>query len=402
MSNTSLKAGAASTIITPPLGAFIAGDKLNRRFTGVHDDLHARALVLHNGEASIALLSVDCLGLTYPDILKLRQQAAEKISATLALPPEHIIVGSTHTHNGPDIIGIYGPDRAHSGLDPEYMDFLLDACVATLQQAAQDLKPVQAWYAEASHGQEWVRNICEPDRLDPSLAVLQLVDEKDQCLATLTNFACHPTILDGVHDVVSGDWVGAYCRAMAESMGGEHLFFQGAIGAWIQPVKGDRSFALARAYGEGLMAATVEALAARRPLVGHQIAVNTTSLDIPLENENWKQLAAHGIVNRSFTETVTTEVTVFEVGNISFATHPGETPPQYALETRALMKNDGPRFVLGLSQDAIGYILTPAYYAPDTRLPYAAYLCSMSLGPEAGPMLMATLKSLLESPDRPA
>ena len=43
-----LLAGAASADVTPPLGAFIAGDARNRRFTAVHDPLRARAVAFRS------------------------------------------------------------------------------------------------------------------------------------------------------------------------------------------------------------------------------------------------------------------------------------------------------------------------------------------------------------------
>lgn len=45
-----LRAGAASAVVSPEPGAFIAGDARNRRFAGEHDPLFARALVVDDGD----------------------------------------------------------------------------------------------------------------------------------------------------------------------------------------------------------------------------------------------------------------------------------------------------------------------------------------------------------------
>lgn len=54
---------------------------------------------------------------------------------------------------------------------------------------------------------------------------------------------------------------------------------------------------------------------------------------------------------------------------------------------------DGPKFILGLSQDAMGYILKPEYF-DDPSLPHAPYLTGMSLGRNTGPLIMDELKKL--------
>jgi hypothetical protein len=53
-----LLAGAASADVTPPLGAFIAGDARDRRFTAVHDPLRARAVALRGREETVIVLAI--------------------------------------------------------------------------------------------------------------------------------------------------------------------------------------------------------------------------------------------------------------------------------------------------------------------------------------------------------
>ena len=50
-----LKAGAAQTNVTPPLGAYLAGSLKARHATEVHDELHAKALVLDDGATQLRL-----------------------------------------------------------------------------------------------------------------------------------------------------------------------------------------------------------------------------------------------------------------------------------------------------------------------------------------------------------
>ena len=53
--------GAASAPINPEPGAFIAGHSHDRKFTGVHDNLYVKAVVVSGREGSIAIITVDCI-----------------------------------------------------------------------------------------------------------------------------------------------------------------------------------------------------------------------------------------------------------------------------------------------------------------------------------------------------
>src|SRR5215212_9501915 len=60
-----LQAGASKRRVTPPLAIpFLtsSGNGTNAPFQGVHDDLFARALVIHDGKQAIAVLAVDAIG----------------------------------------------------------------------------------------------------------------------------------------------------------------------------------------------------------------------------------------------------------------------------------------------------------------------------------------------------
>ena len=96
-----LYAGAATRVITPPVGVSMSG--WNPRASGdiksryVHDDLYARALVLSNGKRAWALVAVDLTGVDAVATGQIRQGAAE----VTGLSPETVMVCATHTHSGP-------------------------------------------------------------------------------------------------------------------------------------------------------------------------------------------------------------------------------------------------------------------------------------------------------------
>jgi hypothetical protein len=72
-----LTVGVSSAPINPPIGAYIAGDKQNRKFTAIHDSLYAKAVVFTKGDEQLAIITFDCIGLLYPDVQRIRKRAAE-------------------------------------------------------------------------------------------------------------------------------------------------------------------------------------------------------------------------------------------------------------------------------------------------------------------------------------
>jgi len=117
----------------------------------------------------------------------------------------------------------------------------------------------------------------------------------------------------------------------------------------------------------------------------------------PMKNQGFSMLSKAGVIKRKFGEMVESEIATFNIGEAQFATHPGETVPAMGLETKAAMKGAGPKFVLGLSQDALGYILKPSFFIKENNIPHSEYLTGMSIGPETMKIIMDTLKMLLSN-----
>lgn len=388
--NTPFRAGAASAVVNPPVGSYIAGDARNRKFTGVHDDLYAKAVFIHDGQSAVAFVVVDCLGLLSHTVQQIQNEAA-KLADLPGLTAERIIVASTHCHNGPDIVGLWGPDVQTSGVDPKYMDRLVATAARQVQRAAASLVPATLHTAQIQSKVDWVLNECEPDELDRTLTVLKLQSTGGKCIATITNFACHPTILDGVHNVVSADWVGGLYRGMADKLDGEHLFFQGAVGGWVQPAKGNRSFELADRYGREIASESLSALEQATITANPRIDFASTTISIPVQNEGWKQLSQLGVLPIKIDESVETAVAAVHIGDIGIATHPGETAPEHSRITRKML---GTRttMVIGLALDALGYISKPDYFLHPEKYPHAEYLNMTSVGPEAAPVILEGLR----------
>lgn len=383
-----LRAGVSTAPINPPMGAFIAGDKQDRRFTTVHDSLFAKAVVISHGDEQVAIVTLDCIGLLYPDVLRIRKRAAE----LCGFPEARIMVSSTHTHSGPDVVGIWGSDYEHTGVDSAYMTVLINTAAAQVKAAFENQQEVIALTAETTFGEPWVQNICL-EEIDRSVTILQLRDNDDKAVVTLTNFACHPTFLDARFSDVSSDYVNGYYKHMRKQSGAEALFLQGAIGGWVQPEDGEGSFDKAYKRGRELADAVLAVLPKANLLTSSEISFHSKQVKFPVDNEGWKQLAAIGTIKREIKDSVTTELAWFSIGEAQFATHPGETAPYYGLETKKLM-GTGPRFVLGLGNDALGYIVKPSFFE-DKNIPHAEYLTGMSVGKPTAPLMMDQLRLII-------
>lgn len=390
-------AGAASTVINPPTGHLLAGYGRDRASTGVLDNLFAKAVVIRDEHTRVGLVTIDNIGLTRPDVERLRGLVSDAIPGFLG---ENLVVSSTHTHAGPDVVGLWGESLWRSGRDEDYMQALYQQVIKVLVQADKNAVPVTSRVGYAPAPMSWVENRSEPELIDNRLAVLQLVDGAGVSVATLTNYACHPTVLDGNNTKVSSDYVGAFYAAMARALPGEHLFLQGAIGGWVQPLAQPADPAavdvdLLVAYGEALGTAALAVLASAEPNPLSRIQIKSQVFDIELDNWGFQLMMWLGVLERkSYDGAMRTMTTWLKLGEAEFVTHPGETSPAYSFASRELLSARH-SFVLGLSQDALGYILKPDYFDADAAYPHAEYLQSVSVGPTAGPALMRALQQLV-------
>src|SRR5262245_16193218 len=143
-----LQAGFAQADLTPPVGdkhkpVFIAGFGHGRKATGVHDPILARTVVLQEADHKLAIVSVDLVGYFHPHVDKIRTR----------LPGfTYVLVTSTHNHEGPDTLGLWGQTPFQSGVDPDYMKLVEDRIVASVQDAAKNLQPVHARIGTARDG----------------------------------------------------------------------------------------------------------------------------------------------------------------------------------------------------------------------------------------------------------
>ncbi|MFW6039427.1 MAG: hypothetical protein ACOC9P_03015, partial [bacterium] len=111
------RAGIGRVVINNELGTDIQAAGHMRKVTRVRDDLEANALWLESDGEGILFISCDLVGLEADFV----QQVVPAIAAAADVPAEKVLIGCTHTHSGPAIVGPTHPDKP---IDEAYLERL--------------------------------------------------------------------------------------------------------------------------------------------------------------------------------------------------------------------------------------------------------------------------------------
>ncbi len=143
-----LRAGVAVADITPPVGYRMSGYFSERLSTGTLNPLHAKAIVLRQGDMSAAMVFCDIIGLSLDVSSRARRQAEAKTG----IPAANILLAATHSHTGPLYFGalrrhFHDTAVAEHGSDPcekvNYADELVTKLVDVITRADAAARPVQ-------------------------------------------------------------------------------------------------------------------------------------------------------------------------------------------------------------------------------------------------------------------
>src|SRR3990172_824551 len=271
-------AGAAPLPITPLpehleerlyLGGY--DGYLGRPAGGVHDDLFARALVLGDGDTTIALIALDLVGMSNRHIARIRAS----VSRRLEMPEPAVLVACTHTHAGPDLQGLWG------GVSADYAAHARRQAVRAALQAAADRREATLRAATVRVKGRTVNRRGWP-KTDEVMTALQARDSHGDAIGTLVNFACHPTVTQEANVDISRDFPGALVDSLEAVAGGVALFVNADEGDANPNVSG--GFAEMQAFGEALADTAAKALKKTAELEG-PLSVSGRYLDLPLANE---------------------------------------------------------------------------------------------------------------------
>lgn len=97
------RAGAYAANITPQLGEMIVGNWEPIPATHIHDELHARCIVLDDGKTKLAIVVCDNVGIPR----EVHDAAKKLIAAETGIPTSHVLISATHTHSATTARGPY-------------------------------------------------------------------------------------------------------------------------------------------------------------------------------------------------------------------------------------------------------------------------------------------------------
>ncbi|MBI3865617.1 MAG: neutral/alkaline non-lysosomal ceramidase N-terminal domain-containing protein [Planctomycetia bacterium] len=284
------KAGVASVVVTPDESTWMAGyASRDKPAEGKAHDLFAKALAVQDaGGTRLVIVTTDLIGIPRP----LRDTVVQQVRERYKLPPEGLLLNSSHTHCGPVVrIGksaLYALDDEQARRVDRYVAELQEKLVRVVGQALERLEPAQLSYTHARAGFAMNRrlptdtgpqNSPYPEGpVDHEVPVLRVENPDGKLRAVLFGYACHNTTLAFFQ--YCGDYAG-YAQEYFEEThpGTTALFLMGCGGDQNPYPRG--TLELAKLHGRTLATAIDAALLPKpRPVRGPlRTAIAEESLD---------------------------------------------------------------------------------------------------------------------------
>lgn len=230
-----LRAGAATSNITPKLGTSINGNMSDGKATHIHDELHSRALVLDDGTTKLAIVVNDSCMIPR----EVFDEAKRLASEATGIPASHMMMSATHTHSAATSASVF-----QSEADMDYRAFLAVRIADAVRRAHNNLTPARIGWGKASvpdqvHNRRWhmqpgtvLKNPFGGEDLvkmnpgmknpallkpagptDPDVWFLTLQRPNGQHLALLADYSLHYV---GGNPGISADYFGAFADRIQE------------------------------------------------------------------------------------------------------------------------------------------------------------------------------------------
>ena len=403
-----LRVGAAAVPITPPIGIPMAGYYSERGATGVHDELHAKAIVFEFRGATAALVALDLI--TTPRDLV--EEARRQIEHVAGIPGPNVMISATHSHTGP----VLDPSSAFGGQSELVKTYRTELPARIADAVRQAKSRLTSAHVLAAHGREssiafnrryhmadgnvgWNPGKKNPNILkaagpiDPDVPVLFFESNDSKPLATYVNYAVH---LDNIGEpLISADMPSTLSRCMADFKGPEMLtlFTAGCCGDVnhidVQWTEAQRGFGNAARMGTILAAEVLRYWPRLQPIAPTALRAQSAVVALPLpELGDSDEEKASTIITRvadqkaprpAFLEMVwafmvrdvaarhgrpqEVEVQVIALGNeVAWVSLPGEIFTELGLA----IKQDSPfphTIIAELANGSIGYIPSRRAYS---------------------------------------
>lgn len=239
------KAGAYAADVTPesfPID--VNGNMRTVVATTAADPLHARCLVLDDGQAAVAIVIVDSCAIYRETIDEARALA----SKATGIPAAHMLISATHSHSCPAAVTAFQTDGV-----PSYQKFLSRRIAEGIEQAWKQRMPAKLGFGAGSDPSQlfnrrwYLKETAAPSNpfgkfgkvdkvrmnpglnspdvvkstgiIDPAVHLLSVKDAADKPLAVYANYGLH--YVGGTPaNAVSADYFAVVSERLAQLTGG--------------------------------------------------------------------------------------------------------------------------------------------------------------------------------------
>lgn len=389
----SFRAAIAVRDVTPESSVGVSGGVgPSHPTTKTLGQLTVRALVLENGDTRVAICSTDFLG--FPGVL------GEKVCRQVrTIPAEHILIGATHNHSGPDCYG-FPDETGKTSCDLDYLDRVCQTLAEAINEAADRLQPAAVKIATGKAQGKIAYNYYAERLYDPRCHVVQVLDAQNRPLATLVNYACHPEVIGPGQGILCPDFVGPLYERIEAQGGGTGIFMNAALGGMVTAdCRGpdgkdiqtwDECIRIGRLLADEALRIVAKAPVQEEP----ELSCHSRTVTLPVENEMLRTVVKMSPLGFALDETghVRTRLNAVNLGNAQMLTIPGEAMPNIGYYLKRNMQGEH-NFLFGLTNDAFGYILAKVDWNSFERYDYITRTC---LGEMTGEILMQESLALIE------
>lgn len=407
---------------------WIAGFHNCRAANGVHDSLWARTVIFDDGASRIAMVALDAIGFFHDQVIEIRKRLPSDLGI------DYCMVASTHVHEAPDLLGIWGESMFKSGVNDAYMEQVINGAVHSVEMAVEQLEPVTLHFAkDENNAAKLVKDTRPPEVKDPGVYLIQAKRTDGTNKGVLISWADHPETLWSKNLLITSDFPHYVRKGIEDNLGGICVYFNGAVGGLmtthpslpvVDPETGKEisvpSFEKAEAQGMTLAGIAVKALEhPQDSLTEGNINLHAETFTVPFKNKMFRLAAVIGLLDRGMTGRwkVRSEMAAWTLGPASFLSIPGEIYPEIInggieapqgrdfdieqLEVpplRSKMQGDF-KFVFGLANDELGYIIPKSEWDNNEPWMYDGkkefYGEENSMGPETAPIIYRHATELL-------
>ncbi len=416
---------------------YIAGYDSNNPVKGVLDDLYARAVYLddNRGDGGVIFCALDCVGISRKDINDIRRLALESGKLRNL---KSINISSTHTHAGIDTQGLWGEKIYKCGKNEAFMANLKRKATEAIIEAFESRKD-GSFYMGFAPVVDMQADVRTPVTYDNNLTRFRFSPDDKSGDIYIVNFASHAELL-GTTSLVSADFPAYLIKEIEESVPSSNaVFFNGAIGGMISAKeikKVYRDSIDCKEYMQNFGKQLGEITLSIKNETELKPILNIKSKGIAVPGENTVLILARYIkvLNNDIGRTkkrskvdIYSEIGYMELGNKDVAVFliPGELFPELyngefltekdsanhrkASYKKVLsdMTDCKHKFVIGLCNDELGYILAENDFLLNEVLPYINkatddmdrdhYEETNSTGPKTGQIILYETESLIKS-----